>query len=255
MAQTSDAEFIQTLTSFCGEDIPGVAPELEMLTKARPASKTVASEPESPSAQSTAAGGSIASSFSDCCSPDWRSSTSSAASPVSAAADRSLHVYPCVVKLCNLAKIPMVEPDTLKLLVRTVQLLQLCEYELEDICCVLAHGAAYFEAFGANCGKKMSNFEAGYILVVFIYIAHSYVLDETCPMKFWHQKLFRHYCSPKMLDAAVIRLMRMRDYRLRLEDHEVQTKIVSLLTAARAGTPTGRSAPFGSAFGGKDGEQ
>jgi len=119
-----------------------------------------------------------------------------------------------------------------KLVQKTVRLLDQCDYLEDEVCSVLAHASAYFEDIYTQCGHRMTSNEVGYIMVVLIYIAHCHVLDEACPLRLWHQHLCKRYCSLSMLDAAVMRLMKMRNYRTRLSEDDFETRYSPLLSAA-----------------------
>merc|ERR1712113_372365 len=82
-------------------------------------------------------------------------------------------------------------------------------------------------------GSQMDHSEVGNVLVTLMFIAHCYVQDETCPLRVWHQHLFRKYCSLKTLNAAILRLLEIRQYVLRLETKELQRRFSYLLAAVR----------------------
>jgi len=114
-------------------------------------------------------------------------------------------------------------------------MLRLCGYPRQDICCVLAHASAYFSAVFESVGVDMDNEEAGNVLVLLMYIAHSYVNDETCPLKLWHKHLFRNYCTVKTLDLAITRLLELRGYMLRLSDRDLARRMDHLAGSLPAG--------------------
>eukprot|EP00405_Crypthecodinium_cohnii_P035905 CAMPEP_0206528094 /NCGR_PEP_ID=MMETSP0325_2-20121206/1748_1 /ASSEMBLY_ACC=CAM_ASM_000347 /TAXON_ID=2866 /ORGANISM="Crypthecodinium cohnii, Strain Seligo" /LENGTH=316 /DNA_ID=CAMNT_0054023647 /DNA_START=321 /DNA_END=1268 /DNA_ORIENTATION=- len=118
----------------------------------------------------------------------------------------------------ELAGLEDVHTDSVKLLLRTLKFLRLCDYSAEDICTVLAHASAYFASVHALCGDQMDTREVGNVLATLMFLAHSFVQDETCPLHIWHQYLFRKYCPLKTLNAAVIRLMELMHFMLRLPD-------------------------------------
>merc|ERR1712232_1467191 len=97
------------------------------------------------------------------------------------------------------------------------------------MCSVLAHASSYFLDTYAKCGDGMDASEVGNVLALLIFLAHSYVLDETCRLKTWHKYLFTKYCSLDMLSAAVMRLMEIRNYLLRLEDEDLEQRYTTLL--------------------------
>merc|ERR1712232_1467662 len=100
------------------------------------------------------------------------------------------------------------------------------------MCSVLAHASSYFLDTYAKCGDGMDASEVGNVLALLIFLAHSYVLDETCRLKTWHKYLFTKYCSLDMLSSAVMRLMEIRNYLLRLEDEDLKQRYTGLLRAS-----------------------
>jgi len=137
----------------------------------------------------------------------------------------------------ELTPLTTVETAACKLLLRVLRFLRLCDYSLEDICTILAHASAYFLDTYAQCGKQMQAGEMGHVLGTLIFIAHCYVQDETCPLNLWHKHLFWKYCPLKMLNAAVVRLMEIRRYRLRISDADLSKRLSHLyMSIARFGT-------------------
>jgi len=137
-----------------------------------------------------------------------------------------IHLLSCFLELIQL---PDVGGDTVKLLLRAIKLLRLCDYSVEDICSILAHASAYFPDAYALCGSHMDANEVGNVLVTLIFVAHCYVQDETCPLHVWQQHLFRKYCPVKTLNAAIIRLLEIRCYVLRLESQDLDYRFTRLL--------------------------
>merc|ERR1712232_1369330 len=100
------------------------------------------------------------------------------------------------------------------------------------MCSVLAHASSYFLDTYAKCGDGMDASEVGNVLALLIFLAHSYVLDETCRLKTWHKYLFTKYCSLGMLSSAVMRIMEIRNYHLRLEDEDLKQRYTALMRAS-----------------------
>jgi hypothetical protein len=111
-------------------------------------------------------------------------------------------------------------------------MLRACDFSNEDICSILAHASAYFVDVYEKCGDGMDANEVGNVLALLMFLAHSYVLDETCRLKTWHKYLFTQYCSLDMLSSAVMRLMEVRNYLLRLEDEDLKQRYTALLRAS-----------------------
>lgn len=132
----------------------------------------------------------------------------------------------------EIGRVDEISGESVKLLLRTLKFLRACDYQNEDICCILAHASAYFIDAFALCGNSMSSSEVGNVLAILIFVAHSWVQDETCPLRFWHQHLFKQYCQLDVLNAAVIRLLEIRGYILRLEREEVTWRFMQLKEAS-----------------------
>lgn len=116
----------------------------------------------------------------------------------------------------------------------TIQFLRLCGYSTEEVCSVLAHASVYMLDVLAKCGNRMTPAESSSIMVALVYIAHCYVLDETCPLSYWHRHLCRDYCQLKHFDAAVLRLMALRRYILRVDGANLQQRYALLCASATA---------------------
>jgi len=135
-----------------------------------------------------------------------------------------------VLELCRVSE---ADSETAKLLLRALKFLWLCDYSSEDICSTMAHATAYFVDAFSLCGNQMDSCEVGNVLTTLMFIAHCYVQDETCPLHVWHQHLFKSYCPLRTLNVAIIRLMEIRRYVLRLEQDDFDRRYFSLLQAAQ----------------------
>lgn len=133
----------------------------------------------------------------------------------------------------ELAELRDIDADSAKLLLRALKLLHLCDYSAEDLCSFLAHASAYFVDAYTLCGMHMDECEVGNVLVTLLFVAHCYVQDETCPLHVWHQYLFRKYCPLRTLNSAILRLLEIRRYILRLDDQELTTRYEFLQNAIR----------------------
>jgi hypothetical protein len=140
-----------------------------------------------------------------------------------------VYLLSCFLELAQVADI---NGESTKLLLRTLKFLRACDFSSEDICSVLAHASAYFEDTYELCGCTMDASEVGNVLALQIYVAHSYVQDETCKLHIWHKYLFRKYCTLHMLNAAVLRLLEIRKYMLRLEDQSLATRFRALMSSS-----------------------
>jgi len=121
-----------------------------------------------------------------------------------------------------------------KTVLQGVRLMHLCDYNYSDVVVTLAYASVYFGTAFSAIGHKMGDNEAAYVCVLLIYLAHSYVLDETCPLRFWQKHIFRKYCNVKVLDAALFRLFHRRDFRLRITEDEERRAMSRLLDPSNA---------------------
>lgn len=136
-----------------------------------------------------------------------------------------------LLQFLELSGKPVLNKRSWDLCLRTVHFLHACGYNYDDTCAVLALASKYFQDLLARCGARMGAEEAGHIMVLVVYIAHSYALDETCPLSTWHRCLSNSYCTLGMMSSAVLRLMGLRGYVLRLEDEELESRYSALYTS------------------------
>lgn len=116
-----------------------------------------------------------------------------------------------------------------KCVLQGVRLLHQCGYDYADVILVLAYASVYFRGAFASIGKKMSPNEAAHVVVLLIYLAHAFLLDETCPLRIWQKHIFRKYCTLKVLDSALFRLFQMRpDFKLKITYEEERTALLGL---------------------------
>lgn len=119
--------------------------------------------------------------------------------------------------------------DTLyRKVLQGVRLMHLCEYKYSDVVLVLAHASVYFKTTWEVIGSQMSEYEAAHVCVLLIYLSHAFLLDETCPLKHWQKHIFKKYCSLKVLDSALFRLFKMREFCLRLTKDEERAALQGL---------------------------
>lgn len=138
-----------------------------------------------------------------------------------------------LARVLELSRVSEADNETTKLLLRALKFLRLCDYSVEDICSTLAHASAYFVDAFSLCGNAMDSCEVGNVLTTLMFIAHCYVQDETCPLHVWHQHLFKAYCPLRTLNVAILRLMEIRRYMLRLNQEDFDRRYFSLLQAAQ----------------------
>lgn len=110
-----------------------------------------------------------------------------------------------------------------------VRLLHLCNYEYADVVLVLAYASVYFRNCYATIGSEMSPTESAHVVVLLIFLAHVFLLDETCPLRIWQKHIFRQYCTLKVLNAALFRVFQMRPgLSLRITDEEESMALLGL---------------------------
>jgi hypothetical protein len=112
----------------------------------------------------------------------------------------------------------------LRLMLRAMKLLHLCQFQTEEICCILAHTSVYLRSTYKACGQQMDGQEVANAVVALMFIAHSYIQDEPCPLPVWHELIFQKYCSVRTLNAVILRLMEIRAYRLRIDRKEMMKR-------------------------------
>eukprot|EP00440_Ansanella_granifera_P003309 gb/GFBE01003601.1/.p1 GENE.gb/GFBE01003601.1/~~gb/GFBE01003601.1/.p1 ORF type:complete len:389 (+),score=48.12 gb/GFBE01003601.1/:1-1167(+) len=119
-----------------------------------------------------------------------------------------------------------------KKVLQGVRLMHLCDYHYADVVLTLAYASVYFRSAFVSIGHKMSDYEAAHVCVLLIYLAHSFLLDETCPLRVWQQHIFKKYCNLKVLDAALFRIFQMRGFKLRITEEDEREALSVLLRRA-----------------------
>jgi hypothetical protein len=114
--------------------------------------------------------------------------------------------------------------EVLRLVLRAMKLLHLCDYLHEDVCCILAYTSVYLRSTYKACGHLMDSQEVANVVVAQMFIAHSYIQDATCPLRVWHEVIFQKYCSVQTLNAVIMRLIEIRGYRLRIDRKEMMRR-------------------------------
>jgi hypothetical protein len=114
------------------------------------------------------------------------------------------------------------------LLVKMMRFLHSLDHNFEDICCHLAHASFYFRNIYSSCGAVMSPEEIANVLVLLVFLAHCHIQDETCPLKIWHQYLFKSYCKLPTLSKATMQLMKRLGYVLRVPDNDLKQSVAWL---------------------------
>jgi hypothetical protein len=137
-----------------------------------------------------------------------------------------------MMRFAQLAKIPRITKGYAKLVLRTLKMLHVCKYPASDIWAVMAHASAYFADVSKAIGPSIDDAERNSIIVLTVFLAHSYILDETCPLKVWHKYLLGSYCSLKILNAALFEIFKQRGYILRLDEKDLAERLACLTPVA-----------------------
>merc|ERR1719335_533507 len=110
------------------------------------------------------------------------------------------------------AYVPGPHAASLRLLLRTLRFLRSCRFHPSDVCSILGHAGYYFdERFSFERGD-MDPAELGHVLVLTMFIAHCYVVDEPCELHIWHRYLFKKYSDLHTLNLAVLHMLKLRNF-------------------------------------------
>lgn len=139
----------------------------------------------------------------------------------------------CLASFCDMATLPFTEKHVISAL-GCITLLNMCGYEIHDTCVVMAYASAYFARILANpLGSQMEPEEMGNLLTVCMFVAHCYVLDNNCPLHVWRSMVLKKRCSMRALNQAVVHVLRVRNFRLRVSDDNLNRRLSRLLVYAQ----------------------
>lgn len=119
-----------------------------------------------------------------------------------------------------------------KTVLQGVRLMHLCGFHYSDVVLTLAYASIYFKSTFNRIGDTMRDSEAAHVCTLLIFLAHSFVLDETCPLRCWQQWVFKKYCTLKVLDTALFRLFNLQGFHLQLTEEEEQRALNALLSSS-----------------------
>jgi hypothetical protein len=146
------------------------------------------------------------------------------------------------LQLCGL---PQSRLGSIRLLLfHTLVFLRQCGYDGEDILIILASASAYFRSCHTSSSSRSIDSEPqdlGNDIVLWIFLAHSYVMDRTCPLSHWQQRLFGETCSIRALNGRVVKLCAGRGYVLRVEEEFLKDHLRALRAVALRQKATSRS--------------
>jgi hypothetical protein len=129
-----------------------------------------------------------------------------------------LKLFVTCIHICN-------HTPTIGLLTKLIRMLRTCKYSTEDITSVFALCIIHHKSFIESLNKDISATERAFILVAQLYISHCVVLDEYCCISNWHKYLFSTYCDLRSLNNAVARILKRMEWRLTVDQCELESYI------------------------------
>jgi hypothetical protein len=130
-----------------------------------------------------------------------------------------------ILRFAELVNIRASQQGYEEIMLQTIKfLLDRCKYDPSDVLCIMAHASAYFESAMAGCVPADDD-ETNSIIVLCMFLAMSFVMDEVSPLDMWQKTLLAKYCSLKTCNAAVIQLLELRSYALRVEAGDLSSRI------------------------------
>lgn len=155
---------------------------------------------------------------------------------------------PMLAKFLELGRAPGacdLDRGLLVLQIRAVRMLHLCDYCSDDICLILAHASAYASAYFrkisvARRGSPLRPTEVSYMLLIFMYMAHAWIMDRNCELSEWHDYLFDEWCTIGQLNIVVLRLLMLQGGIMRLCDDEMKQRWKALLQARKGNKMEGK---------------
>lgn len=137
--------------------------------------------------------------------------------------DPSEHTF--TDSVAEVATMNMLDGQAVRSLDRAIQFLLANDFSAEDVCSVLAHACAYFESYRKTLpGRAIRQRQAVHIFIVQMYLAHCFATDDAVPIKTWHRRLSNDYCTLDQFNAVTWRLMKTRDYKLKLQDGDFRKR-------------------------------
>ena len=110
----------------------------------------------------------------------------------------------------------------------TIKLLRACHFCSDDIVLCFAYASSYASRVFPLMAGLLGNAEVVHILILLVFLAHSFMFDETCPMREWHKHIFRKYCTLKKMDTALFSVFSMLEFQL-LVSSEDEVKYLQLI--------------------------
>eukprot|EP01071_Lankesteria_metandrocarpae_P005422 Lankesteria_metandrocarpae@DN3985_c0_g1_i1.p1 len=106
-------------------------------------------------------------------------------------------------------------------LLSTLALLRLCNYSFTDSVLIMSVAACQlFRVMGELSGTEPK--ERVNIIMLQMFIAHSWLMDAACPLKEWHTHLFHAYCSFSVTNDGLVKLLQLQRFCLRVEGEHLK---------------------------------
>ncbi|CAD7963049.1 unnamed protein product [Amoebophrya sp. A120] len=126
-----------------------------------------------------------------------------------------------------------------RIYLRMMKMLHLCDYPTSELASVLAHASSYYSTVTVSMSQPMAALERANVITILCFVGHSYAQDECCPLRVWHQYLFNRYCDLRTLNQALIRILMLLRWNLRVHDVHARHRFLMLEDVTGAGTRSG----------------
>lgn len=145
-------------------------------------------------------------------------------------------VHICI-RFCEEAELDPFSQGAITLM-RLIRMLHKAQFPIENIIWILALALCQFQRSLKRL-SVMGRRERANVCVLHAFIAHSYLEDETCPLKVWHANIFQNYCDLSTLQDALFKLLMLQDFTLSANPQQVKMKALRLLTPVASLTVIG----------------
>lgn len=115
-----------------------------------------------------------------------------------------------------------------QMVLNMLNMLHRCGYEHGTIVMVLAVALVHLDHVFPRMDKRIDDTEAVSIAVMQCFHAHSYLIDEPCPLRYWHANIYANYCDVQVLNIVAYKLLKLLKYNLSVTDAELEAKLAIL---------------------------
>jgi len=115
-----------------------------------------------------------------------------------------------------------------QMVLNMLNMLHRCGYEHGTIVVVLAVALVHLDHVFPRMDKRIDDTEAVSIAVMQCFHAHSYLIDEPCPLRYWHANIYANYCDVQVLNIVAYKLLKLLKYNLSVTDAELEAKLAIL---------------------------